>query len=67
MTLSLFEYSSVAIVSLYVQENVGDNKYLQEQLVELLMCRSKNDEALYWADKFSIPDDQLPEAVLDVR
>ena len=52
---------------LRVQENVGDDKYLQEQLVELLMCSNKNEEALYWADKFSIPDHQLPGPVLHCR
>ena len=52
---------------LCVQENVGDDEYLQEQLVELLMCSNKNEEALYWADKFSIPDDQLPGPVLRCR
>ena len=50
-----------------MQESVGSNDFLQVQLVEMLMCINKNDEALYWADEFALPDDKVPGIVLDLR
>ena len=32
-----------------------------------MMCNKKQEEALYGPDKFSIPGDKLPLAVLDFR
>nr|KAG5686419.1 hypothetical protein BaRGS_029398 [Batillaria attramentaria] len=50
-----------------IQENVGQNEYLQENLIECLAFSSQVSEALYWANYFNLPEEKLPTAVIDLR
>ncbi|XP_070176617.1 exonuclease mut-7 homolog isoform X2 [Littorina saxatilis] len=50
-----------------IEESVGTNAFLQENLVQLLVYSNHTDEALYWADRFALPEDKRPSAVLELR
>jgi hypothetical protein len=42
---------------------VGHNEGLQLQLVEMLLYSSHCQEATYFAQRFNLPDDKLPDDV----
>ncbi|CAC5357048.1 unnamed protein product [Mytilus coruscus] len=46
-----------------VENAVGDNDYLKEQLVEQLMCYNELTEAVKWAKQFKLSDESIPEVV----
>ncbi|KAG8447413.1 hypothetical protein GDO86_014768, partial [Hymenochirus boettgeri] len=44
----------------HVQSTVGDNRYLQEQLIHLLVRYSDTETAARWALQFGLPKESLP-------
>ncbi|KAL8608208.1 hypothetical protein ACOMHN_016663 [Nucella lapillus] len=51
----------------FFEENVGTNKYLQIELVHLLVNCNQSEEGLHWADHYGLPDDKLPSDIQDLR
>ena len=55
--------NSFTLILMSLQNAVGDNDYLKEQLVEQLMCYNELNEAVKWSRVFCLSDESIPEVV----